>query len=415
MKADDLLVQEIESLAHFNEEIVELDELLRSFSPPQVTKGKGGEWFFHFDSENKKKKYYITLAECMDDRNAHNPLIILLSVLKYFGVVLEELDERMMKALEVFAPKILNKIACAGPFTLRNIPKDYYAKLSLRYNDAVILLPVTAHIECGAHGKNNLKAILRRLEIVDEIYDWNLPNVVPIPMISYTTGDHALAVLDSYDEVIDLVTHFADSEDDLEKLKTAFISVEHAIKRDEEVNREGKYITKLFSDIFENGNSSHISRFLELDRGNIQIHHTKYIRTNLENIGLSQYVVHPSLYLGDYQHFHLDVIDVLHEEDYDELLHEVDVALHYTNIDEDDQPTFWHINIRWDNPNKKEFLEKLREEILNTYNPFAKHVKSQIDEERLFILWNEFDKKNQLKKSEELVFEEEEGIHYLED
>jgi len=408
---DDLIISELQSVQQNNQEAIDLEKKLETLSFPFIEKGPQGEWFFLLDPEHKEKKYLLALAECMDDRNAHDPLILLLSVLRYFGVAIEELEERSLKALEIFAPKILHKVACAGPFTLRKIPKEYYKKVMVQYPDVTLILLLTAHIECGAHGKNNLQAILKRLQLIDEVYGWKVDHIVPVPLLSRTTTDHSLEILDSYDEVLDIVRQFADSNDDLEALKTAFIQLEHLLKIDLELHAKGRYLTELWSRILENGNSSAVARFLELDHGNIREHHTKYIYTNVERVGMTSSLLNPSLFIADYQYFQLDVMDFRNEEDFDELLHEVQVALHYTNGEtaDSDAPTFWHINIAWDNKNKNDFLEKLKEELQNPYNPYARDVWEEIEEGKLIVVWNEFDKNNVLQQSEKIEFHDDEN------
>ena len=403
---DDFLIQELQVVQHNNQEAIDLEKKLETLLFPFIEKGPEGEWFFLLDPEHQEKKYLFALAECMDDRNTHNPLILLLSILRHFGVAVEELEQRSLKALEIFAPKILHKVACAGPFTLRQIPKEYYKKLSAKYPDVTIILALTAHVECGAHGKNNLKAILKRLQLIDEIYGWKLNNIVPVPLLSRTTTDHALEVLDSYDEVMDIVTRFADGEDDLAELQTAFMQFEHALKMDLELHKEGRFVTALFSQMLENGHSASMARFLELDHGNTREHHTKYIYTNVERVGMTSYLLNPDIFIADYQHFHLDVMDFRNEEDFDELLHEVQVALHYTNGEtaDSDAPTFWHINMAWDNKNKNDFLEKLKEELQNPYNPYARDVAEEWEEGKLILVLNEFDKNNVLQQSEKMEF-----------
>jgi hypothetical protein len=104
-------------------------------------------------------------------------------------------------------------------------------------------------------------------------------------------------------------------------------------------------------------------------------------------------------------------MDFRNEEDFDELLHEVQVALHYTNGEtaDSDAPTFWHINIAWDNKNKNDFLEKLKEELQNPYNPYARDVWEEIEEGKLIVVWNEFDKNNVLQQSEKIEFHDDEN------
>ncbi len=404
--SDDTMLPNLQSLTRNNQGILELQYRLSGFTYPFVEKGPDGEWFFYLNPKQPKQKYLFAMADCMDDRNTHNPLILLLAVLQHFGLTIDQFDENMLQAISIFAPKIMNKTANAGPYTLRTISRQYYHNLALKYSDAIIVLPIVAHMECGAHGKNNLHAVLRRVEIVNEVNTWNISNLIAVPLISKTTQDHSLEVLDSYEEVSALVEKFADNEDDVEQLKTQFLLQEQLLKQEEEMNQNAKWLMEFLSGILEEGKSARVTRFLELDQGSIQQHNTKSIYTNLETVGLSQYVLDPESFITSYQHFHLDVFDFAHEENFDELIHELAVALHYTGQVFEDLPTIWYINVHWDNSQKEDFIERLSEEINSEYNPFSPEVKECMEQNKLIIILNEFDRENNLKRSEQIELDE---------
>ncbi len=396
-----LILSEMEQCRQNNAKILTLEENLDHIDFPFIHRGMLEDWHFSLDGNRPDKKYVLAMAECMDDRNTHNPLIFLLSLIQNHNIPIQTLDAKLLKTLEIFAPKMLNKIAGAGPFTLRDIPREYLHALSKLYEDHIVVMPITAHLECGAHGKNNLQAVLRRLQITGEIYDYHLPNLIPIPMISFTNEDHRLMVLDSYEEVLDLVSKFADKSEDLDELQTMFLRYEQVLRVNEELNHEAKFVTELLGNILENDKSAYVARFLELDDGAIRTHATKYIHSNIETIGLAQYLLNPDLPRTEYQHFETDVIDVSHEDRFDQLLREIEVALHYTNEhDQGTDPTRWHINIRSDNPNKQLFLDRLRQEFGNTNNPAAQNVKADIMSGKIIPFMNEFDHRNRLLTSE---------------
>lgn len=401
---DNLLSVQLEQLQKNNANVLQLQQSL-SFEQPFLRRDPDGTWFFYLDPQHPEKKYLLVLAECMDDRNAHNPLILLFCILQHFGIKLEEMNQHMLQMLTSVAPLMFQKTANAGPFTLRPVPEHYYRQLALKYSDATVVLAITEHLECGPHGKNNLQAVLKRLEIVDTVYSWRIPNLIPLPLLSKTTQDHSLIVLNSYAKVMDLVAQFADKEDDLELLQTRFLNYELIMKREEELHEQGRWLTELFSTLVEDGKSGKVTRFLELDRGNIQRHNTKTIYSNLETTGLMQYVLDPELFLTDSQYFQIDLLDFAHEENFDELFHEVATGLHYTNAEESGQPTFWYINTYWDQPQKADFLRQFNEEIMSEYNPYAQVVNEAMQAGNLLVFLNEFDKENVLKRLEKIDLE----------
>lgn len=399
-----VILSEIERLRQNNAKALVLEEKWGDFHFSFMQKGALGDYHFLLDGNNPAKKYVIAMTESMDDRNAHNPLILLLSIIQSFQIPVQQIDEKTLKILELLAPKILNKIASAGPFTLRTIPKAYYHALSTLYGDHTVLVPIIAHLERDDHEKSNLRAILKRLLTATEIYDYKLPNLIPVPILSFTTEDHRLMVIDSYDEVLDLVSHFAHQDEDLESLQTMFLRYEQVLRVDEELSQEAKFITAFIGNVVENGKSAYISRFLNLDSGNIQNHNTKHIFTNLESVGLSQYLMDSDQEPSSYQHFQLDVIDIPHEKNFGELLHEVQLALNHTNgKDNATIPTFWHISIHSDNPNKQLFLDDLQQALSDQNSQSAMDVKQNIMDGKLILFFNEFEHENNLLLASEVI------------